>query len=315
MLTKRGICIRLFDLHCDTLTCALDSRYSFLANDGAVDSRRGAAFSRWIQAFAVFLPDNLRVEGARERCVALLDAATRFERVSAGRFRIVRSLDDFAREDRVCHALLTGENIGALGDVSYLECLRARHMRAATITWNGDNPWGSGCFGSAHGLTTSGMRALERMEQLGMAVDVSHLNVAGFWDVARLSKRPFMASHSCSAAITPHPRNMTDDQFRAVRDSGGIVGINLYHSHLGISPQGDYFAAFERHLTHLLSLGGENTVCIGTDFDGMERPPSFGGMSVLLRLHQYLLSCGMDAALLDKVFFTNAYRFCLSAMS
>ena len=312
---RRVICIRVFDLHCDTLGRGCDKRCSLEKNDGAVDLRRGRAFVPWLQAFAAFIPDDLRGEEAERRCVSLLDVADRWERECPNDFHIVRTSEDLTDNRFVCHALLTGENIGAIGDVTCLDRLRARHIRAATLTWNGDNPWGSGCFGSDDGLTVLGVRAIERMQVLGITVDVSHLNERGFWDVARRLKRPFIATHSCSAAVMPHPRNLTDEQFRVVRDSGGVVGIDLYHVHLGIPFDGDYFDAFTRHLTHFLSLGGEDTVCIGTDLDGMELPPSFDGMSFLGRLYTNLQSCGLDAALLDKVFYTNAYRFFSEAIA
>lgn len=312
---RRVICIRLFDLHCDTLGRGLDDCCPIEINNGAIDLHRGRGYAPWVQAFAAFIPDDLRGDDAKERCFALLDVAERWEREQSDDFRIIRSQSDLSQGDASCRALLTGENIGALGDVTCLDCLRARHVRAATLTWNGDNPWGSGCFGSGGGLTSLGVRAIERMQELRITVDVSHLNECGFWDVARRLKRPFIATHSCSAAVTPHPRNLTDEQFRAVRDSGGVAGINLYHAHLGIPFNGDYFGAFARHLTHFLSLGGEDSVCIGTDLDGMELPPSFDEVTVLGHLCDYLLSRGFDAALLDKVFYTNAFRFFAEAIA
>lgn len=311
---KRVICIRLFDCHCDTLERGLDCRCSLSENDGAVDLCRGSVFSPWVQAFAAFIPDTLRDECAQRHCAKLLDTAGRWERECDG-FRIVRSLEDLTECPAVCHALLTGENIGALGDVCLLNRLRECGMRAATLTWNGDNPWGSGCFGDDRGLSALGNSAVERMQTLGIVVDVSHLNERGFWDVARRAKRPFIASHSNSAAVMPHPRNLTDDQFRAIRDIGGIVGMNLYHAHLGIPFDGDYLAAFTRHLIHFLSLDGEDTVCIGTDFDGMMMPPEYNGMAMLRQLYEYLQSRGLSAAVIDKVFYTNACRFFTEAIA
>lgn len=306
---KRVICIRLFDLHCDTLGRGATDLCPIEKNDGAIDLRRGRAYTPWVQAFAAFVPDDLRGDDAEERCFALLNVAERWEREQPDDFRILRSLSDLTQGDYSCRALLTGENIGSLGDITCLDRLRARHMCAATLTWNGDNPWGCGCFGSGGGLTALGIRAIERMQALDITVDVSHLGECGFWDVARRLNRPFIATHSCSAAVTAHPRNLTDEQFCAVRDSGGVVGINLYHAHLGIPFDGDYLTAFARHLTHFLSLDGEDTVCIGTDLDGMKLPPLFDGMTVLGHLYDELLSRGFDAALLDKVFYTNAFRF------
>lgn len=293
----------------------MDDRRSIDRHNGAVDLHRGRAYRPWTQAFAAFVPDNLRGDDAAKRCFSLLDAAERWEREYPNEFRIVRERADLTDDRFACHALLTGENIGAIGDIDCLDRLRARNVCAATLTWNGDNPWGSGCFGSDNGLTALGICAVERMQALGITLDVSHLGERGFWDVARRLKRPFIATHSCSAAVTPHPRNLTDEQFRTIRDSGGVVGINLYHAHLGIPLDGDYFAAFYRHLTHFLSLDGEDTVCIGTDLDGMELPAHFDGLSVLSRLYTDLQTRGLDAALLDKVFYTNAFRFFSEAIA
>ncbi len=262
----------------------------------------GEQYSPWFQCFAAFIPDAMRGEAALDYAAALLRVA---EQRQGTDFRLVRTAADFDG-DCACHALLTGEGIGAVESVVAFDQLYAGGMRAATLTWNGDNAWASGCLGSDGGLTSLGKQALSRMESLGITVDVSHLGSQSFWDVARLGRRPFIASHSNAAGVYPHPRNLTDWQFRAIRDSGGIVGLNFYRPHLG---EGDFFTAFRRHLEHFLSLDGENTVCIGTDFDGMDSPPEWHGMAFIQKVYKQLLSCGYSAALLDKVFYTNARRF------
>ncbi len=276
---------------------------------------RAQAFVPWVQAFAAFIPDGLTEAGALRHCRQLFSVAKRWENESADAFRIVRTVADLADCQTACHALLTGENVGALGDVAYLDYLYTQGLRAATLTWNGDNPWGCGCFGSGGGLTDRGFTAAWRMQSLGITVDVSHLGEQGFWQIAKRCHTPFIASHSNAAAVTPHPRNLTDEQFCAVRDCGGVVGLNLYHAHLGIPFDGEYCEAFYRHLTHFLSLDGEDTICIGTDFDGMSLPPSYDGMHVLPKLYTYLLSRGLSAALLDKVFYSNAFGFFTKALA
>ncbi len=309
------ICIRLFDCHADTLSVAADSGCGIAANDGAVDLRRGRAYAPWAQAFATFIPDRLHGAAARCRCAALLDTVYRWERDDPTAFRIVRSRADLTDSGEVtCRALLTGENIGTLENIDCLDVLRARGMCAATLTWNGDNAWGSGCMGHEEGLTPLGHAALARMQTLGMTVDVSHLSENGFWDVVRQSRRPFIASHSNAAAVFPHPRNLTDAQFCAIRDGGGVVGLNFYHPHLG-EKTAPFLSLLRRHLEHFLSLDGEDTVCIGTDFDGMDCPPEWNGMSFVQVVYDFLLSCGYAAALLDKVFYTNAMCFFTNALA
>ncbi len=267
----------------------------------------------WVQAFAAFVPDDLRDGAAIRRLQSLLAVASRWERKYKS-FHIVRSAHDLMKTAG-CHALLTAEGIGAAGTVEVVEQLRMQYVHAATLTWNDDNAWASGCFGSSDGLTAVGFEALARMQAVGMTVDVSHLNTRGFWDVVRHSQRPIIASHSNAAAITPHPRNLSDLQFCAVRDTGGVVGLNFYRPHLTGSSQEAFLPAFRRHLEHFLSLDGADTVCIGTDFDGMDCPPSWNGMSFIQEAYHYLLSCGYDTALLDKVFYSNAMRFFTDAIA
>ena len=138
-----------------------------------------------------------------------------------------------------------------------------------------------------------------------MTVDVSHLNVTGFWQVARLVKSPIVASHSNAHAVCPHPRNLTDDQFRAILDSGGLVGINLYPPFLG----GDDLPAIERHIAHFATLGGEKALCFGTDFDGMTPPKAWNGLSFMTKIWDYLQGRGYTLDFLEDLFYNNAYRF------
>ncbi|MBQ9860339.1 MAG: membrane dipeptidase [Clostridia bacterium] len=293
---KRGIWVRLFDLHCDTLGCLADGRKS------AVDMRRGGCYDLWTQVFAAWLADGETPEQARGHCEMLLDSAWQLGRQAMR----VEDRDSLCDTTHICRALLAVENGGATAaDFPYLAYLYRRGVRLITLTWNGDGPWGSGCFGGTDGLTAYGKQAVRDMESLGITVDVSHLNAAGFRDVAAMATRPFIASHSNSYAVHPHPRNLTDAQFCAVRDSGGVVGLNLYGDHLG----GWDFSAFQRHLEHFLALNGERTVCIGSDLDGMEIPDVWEGICVFDKLWQHLKGEGYPEPLLDAVFYSNAFAF------
>ena len=297
--------MRLFDLHCDTLGVATDGNLAITENTAAVDLRRGGTFRQWTQAFAAFLPDGRTAEESRLRCDDLLNTANRFSRETA-RFIPVTTVADLCDMQPLCRCLLTVENGGVTaGDEAYLRHLYDRGVRVVGLTWNGDNPWGSGCFGSDVGLTSAGMQALRDMERIGLVADVSHLGEPAFWQVVKTAKGPFVATHSNAAAVCWHPRNLTDEQFRAVRDSGGVVGLNLYGPHLGEWS----FEAFRRHLEHFLSLDGERTVCIGADLDGMEIPPGWDGISVMKELWQHLRQAGYTPALLDAVFYKNAFEF------
>jgi len=294
--------VRLFDLHCDTLCEGLHRNTSIHSNAGHVDLVRGARYDAWVQAYAAWIPDGLSVTEAQAECDALMDVFHRWTGKSLHRVTVADDL--FATPA----GMLTVENGGALGtDWEYIHSLYRRGVCMVGLTWNGDNHWGSGCFGSDEGLTAAGRQALSVLEQSGTVADVAHLNRPGFWQVVKEARRPFAVSHTAADALCPHPRNLTYDQFCAVRDRGGVVGLTLYPEHLG----GSDFETIRRHLEHFLSLNGERTICFGADFDGMTAPAEWNGMAVYERLYRYLSDCGWNPQTLDAVFYTNARDFFL----
>ena len=146
---------------------------------------------------------------------------------------------------------------------------------------------------------------MARMEELGIHTDVSHISDAGFWDVLRRTKRPVVASHSNARAICPHRRNLTDDMFRAIRDTGGVVGINLYADFVG----GDSMEQLIAHIERFLSLDGEKAVALGGDLDGCEAlAAGFSGVQDVVKLYQALEERGYPQTLLEDIFWNNWRR-------
>jgi len=139
-----------------------------------------------------------------------------------------------------------------------------------------------------------------------MLVDVSHLSDPGFWDVAEELSGPFFASHSNARAVFSHPRNLTDEQFTAIIDHNGVVGLNLYANFLGERADLDTAIA---HLEHWLELGGERTVALGGDLDGCSSlPEGITGIQDLDRLWERLLQRNYSEALVRALFFENLMR-------
>jgi membrane dipeptidase len=154
------------------------------------------------------------------------------------------------------------------------------------------------------GLTAAGRRLVAGCNERGILIDLSHLNAAGFADVARISRAPLVASHSNAHAVTPSSRNLTDDQLRRVRDSGGIVGLN--YATVFLRPDGRRGAdcgwdPVLRHLDHLLAVLGEDHVGLGSDFDGATVPEVIGDAAGLPRLLAALAGHGYGEALLGKL--------------
>ncbi len=160
------------------------------------------------------------------------------------------------------------------GNIDNLYSLYDEGIRLATLTWNYKNCVATGVGESnlGGGLTDFGKEAVKEMERLGIIVDVSHLSDEGFYDVEKHTEKPFIASHSNSRAVCNHPRNLTDDQLKIIGERGGMAGLNMcvdFLSDRGETDRSDIL----RHAEHMLNVCGENSVCLGCDFDGIFTTP------------------------------------------
>ena len=145
--------------------------------------------------------------------------------------------------------------------------LAARGLRLGMLTWNEENRLASGAAQDpAKGLTDLGRRAIRRMEERKMLVDVSHLNDGGFWDVMKLARGPVIASHSNCRRLCDVPRNLTDEQLRAIRDSGGIAGLNVHHKFVHRDPARQTAQTLALHAAHMAEVMGVEHVACGFDF-------------------------------------------------
>ena len=154
-----------------------------------------------------------------------------------------------------------------------VQLYRDRGVRMAALLWNNENALGYPAkSGDRRGLTDYGLQVAREMQRVGMAVDVSHLNEAGFYDLFAKTDRPPMASHSCCRALCDHFRNLTDDQLRLMIREGGFVGVNFYPHFLSGDGKADA-ALVARHIDHICQLGGAEIVGFGSDFDGIETTP------------------------------------------
>jgi len=299
--------MRLFDLHCDTLYECVKTRQSIEKNALDLDLERGKNYRPWIQVFAAWTPDGLRGAAAYRAAKEVLS-------VKADRLRILQKgekLDDVAAPAGIaetvnCIGILALEGGSPVaGGLETIDEFAGLGVKIITITWNGDNELGHGCRSpDRSGLTPYGKKAAARMIADGILPDVSHLNEAGFWDVAALTPGQFIASHSVSMAVHSHPRNLTDGQFLEIKRHGGAVGLNLCESQLGEQS----FDCFEKHLDHFLALGGEDTLGLGFDLDGTPLPAEWGGIAAAGLLREHLLRKNYPESLLEKLFFGNSYN-------
>ena len=161
------------------------------------------------------------------------------------------------------------------------------------------------------GLTEDGKRLIARCNALGIMIDLSHMNEAGFWDVADVSDAPLVATHSNAHSLCLHARNLTDDQLRAIAQSDGMVGLNFAVQFLRADGRNDADTPVHdmlRHLDHLISILGESRVGLGSDFDGATLPSAIGDASGLSVLRNAMSDHGYDAPLIEKLCFENWMR-------
>ncbi|MBO5929061.1 MAG: membrane dipeptidase [Clostridia bacterium] len=294
--------MRLFDLHCDTLYELYQNKLSLHQNNLHVDLQKGNRFSPWCQVFAVWIPEDKRGEEA----VAFFSNVVAY---ACQQFSFIKTKPEAKRaiDEGKCAGILAVEGGSVLGgNIENIARLSNFGVKIVTLTWNGSNELGNGCLSKdTGGLTSFGKEVVRKLYQHRIMPDVSHLNESGFWDVAELSDKPFIATHSVSADIHVHPRNLNRCQFAEIRDRGGVVGINFCADQLGRLD----FETVYRHLAHFCDLGGENTVALGTDFDGTTLPPPWNNMAVLEALAEHLCKKGFSETMLDKFFFENAWNF------
>lgn len=300
-----------FDLHCDTVLRLQDG--SDLSDaDAHINLRKARPLERWAQVFALFVQDNAPgTDTAYDAYRRLHAIFLRQMRLHSDKLVFCRGAKEltaaFSHGKRA--ALLSVENGAVLGGrLERLEELRRDGVRLLTLTWMGENELG--CGGEAGGpLTEFGRAVVRALPQYGIIPDISHLSDEGAADVFALTDGPVVATHSNVRRITGHHRNLTHKQIREITRRGGLIGINLCSPFLTDDKALASCDNVYRHLDAFLSLGAQDTVCFGADFDGAPIPGDIRDMGGIPILYEYLLGRGLPQALLQKVFFENALQF------
>ena len=305
--------MKLFDLHCDTLYRAFFENGGLFNNDFHISFDRIDSIEPYIQCMAIWVPDEFRNKNAIqlfENCRKKLN-----DELKDTNIKIIYSQDDIIEIEskKGKGVVLTVEGGAVLGGkLENVDHLAKCGVKIMTLTWNGNCELGDGIgVEGAKGLTDFGKSVVAKMEQNGIIVDVSQSSVPMFYDVAELSTRPFCATHSNSKQICPHRRNLTDEQFAIIKDKGGIVGLNLSRGFLREDEDKACMLDVLRHAEHFLSLGGEKTLAIGTDFDGTDIPIDMTGIESMNKLYELFLKHNYNEKLLEDIFFNNARNFLL----
>lgn len=307
----------VFDLHCDTalalLGPSMNDAGSLKQNNLHIDLARASKLDGYCQCFACFtttdpLPELL---GLSPTLIFERELVTIQREISKNNRRISLVYSTAQIEENLAKgkqsALLTIEGPAAFGfDPDLLEAMYQVGFRISSLGWNERNPLvGSNVTGG--GLTDLGESYVRNAQQLGIAVDVSHVSDAGFWDILRITRAPILATHSNSRAVCNHPRNLTDDMFRAICEIDGTVGINLFTEFLGGNADLDTVCD---HIFHFLEIdpSGQH-ISLGGDLDGCPTPAKgFDGIESYPVLAQRLLERGLTEKLCRDLYWNNAIR-------
>ncbi len=252
------------DTHCDTLYAM--AIHPERERDVTDETLRAGGVS--LQTLAMFVGSSAALDDIR---AAFGKMTAAWEKMKAG--GALQALSPSEAAEGECRFMLSVEGCDLLADgLETLDSWYAMGVRMAALTWNYPNAVGTPhCAGEAGGLTPFGREAVRRMRDLGIAVDVSHLNERGFWDLLEMGITP-LASHSCCRALCGHTRNLTDTQLKKLFEAGGYVGVNFYPSFL--KEKGEARAEdIADHLEHMMAMGGEGKIGFGSDFDGIGRKP------------------------------------------
>lgn len=338
--------IPIFDGHNDTLLDlylppAGEERSFFVESQyGHIDlprARRGGLAGGF---FAMFAPtpnkneakDSLADQGkteppaieqpyALECTMGMAALLFRLEKESNGQVKVVRTVNELTTclEEGVLAAIFHIEGAEAIDTNLYaLDVLYQAGLRSLGITWSRPNAFAHGvpfAFPSSPdtgpGLTDAGKELVRACNELGIMLDLSHLNEKGFWDVAALTSHPLVATHSNAHVLCASSRNLTDKQLDAIKESDGLVGINFHRGFLHPEGKGSAEVSLTeivRHLDYIANRIGIDRVALGSDFDGARMPQDLHDAAGLPKLMQALRAHGYDDDALRKIAYQNWER-------
>lgn len=299
--------MKIFDLHCDTIGECYNEGLALRSNNLHLSLERAKKYENYTQLFAVWIPDEKRGNEAVEY----------FNNVSDCFYNEIQRNSDlislYSSENATpIKAILTVEGGSACGGtIEGLRALYEKGVKVITLTWNGTNEIASGALVAEGGFTDFGREFIKIAEDLGIILDVSHLNKQSFFEFVEISTKPFIASHSNADIVNnpyAHKRNLTDEQIDIIRERGGIIGLNYYKAFL--ENEGIYGVdALAQQIEYFISKGCGDIIALGSDYDGCRINDELCGVEKLDSVYEKLLTYGFTKEVLDKLFFINAHNF------
>lgn len=319
--------MKFIDMHCDTVMNAYFTDFAdCYETRGMCDVKRLKEGGGLAQFLGIFLPQPdsgawamfkkmyTTDEAYLQACLQIFNATLDKHSDIIARAYNGSDIEKNERQGKMSAVLSVEDGRDIQGKPERLQLYHDWGVRLITLTWNMKN-----CFGSpnskdpavmAEGLTDFGKEAVVRMGEIGILVDVSHLSDGGFWDVERLAKKPFLASHSNARALSPHPRNLTDEMIRAIGRHGGVIGLNFMPEFLNedtVSKQ-SRVELMVKHARYIINMGGSDVLGIGTDFDGFTGELEINGPDQMQKLFDALSAGGFSSSEIEKIGYQNTLR-------
>ncbi|AFM42106.1 Zn-dependent dipeptidase, microsomal dipeptidase [Desulfosporosinus acidiphilus SJ4] len=305
----------IVDGHCDSIGyLSSQTRTLLLPSEGGHwDVPRAKSADISLQFMAAFIESKFKPSLATLRGLELIETAQRFVEENPDQLFLIKNQSDLNQipDPTRIGVLLSVEGGEIIGENLFmLDIIYRLGVRALGLTWNQRNALGDGVWEreTKSRLTNLGQDVIRRMNQLGMLIDVSHLNENGFWHVLELSEYPIAATHSCAYSLCPNSRNLTDSQLRALGEHKGIVGVNFNPGFLkenGPVTRKDVV----RHISYIAEVAGVETVGLGSDFDGIEETPDgLENVSDLSYLLDDLTKAGFSTKEIEQISGRNFMR-------
>ena len=303
----------VFDFHCDTALALLGEDLNqaghLRKNSLHIDLERASGLGGYAQCFACFTTPMME-QWYHLSPVVIFEREIATIQREADKNRDLISIAYSPAEIRAnqakgkMSAILTLEGTAGFGhDPALLEDLSAIGFRIVSLAWNEQNPL-TGSHVTGGGLTDLGREFVREAQRLGMLVDVSHISDEGFWDILKITEAPIVATHSNSRSVCRHSRNLTDDMFRAICETGGVAGYNACAEFTGEHPTVDTICD---HILHFLELNPNGKhIALGGDLDGVtQMPEGFDGVQSWPVLANRLLERGLEENMVMDIFWNN----------
>ena len=306
--------MRFIDLHCDTAYKMLyDEKMELYKNEESIDIEKLKKGDALGQTFALFIEGD-KVKSHYNEFNRMYERLMAEINKNSDYIKIARNYEEYLKnknEKKISAFLSIEEGEAIEGDINKLHDVYSKGIRLITLTWNFENSIGyPNCrrMFMNKGLKKFGIEVVEEMNRLGMLVDVSHLSDGGFYDVAKYSKNPFIATHSNARSICNHSRNLSDDMIKILANKGGVMGLNFCNDFLNMSKDISMIEDMILHIKHIRNIGGVDVLALGSDFDGIDNEVEFKDCSNMGKLADALSKHGFKEEEIEKIFYKNAER-------